>query len=537
MQNTGSTNGQVALPVNRSTSGVGMSKQELMKYANDPFWVRLRLFLFVLFWIVWLAMLVGAVVIVALAPGCPATASLPWWNKMSFFEVSIASEDSTPLAQSLKKSASNIKDLTSHLEHLHQNNMNTIVIAGLDAYLFENGLDNQTAEAADELKSQLSALLVKAHSDELKAKVIVKLNLAETSTDSKWFKESSTNNSLYEDYYIWMPSANTNLTFWDYNMDRSRFYARINKNSALLNFANENVRAKVKQAVLSWVHFKVDGIQVNGSFWASNSANNGAVRYDEMALQVQSAVKSSGKNKAFLMVSDGMQSDSGDISDLSADTTLWQQLTRTSDVRIALENIFDQFVGSSPNNSSDSTEVGQEAAAKNVGQNWKSHYVEFAMNENNAISQKHGLQIANAVMTAFHLMPKSTPIVRLSDGGVLSEQLHKLATSSLLSKLIELRTKESDSFLLGDTYRPKVTGSSEVSAFYRSYKQKNGYLLLINYDTTSKEVKLDQSTLPDIRHVHSKRMVLTDSTGEEVDLDNISLKPKQMLLVEFSTEH
>ena len=30
----------------------GLTKEELMKYANDPFWVRLRWILFIVFWII-----------------------------------------------------------------------------------------------------------------------------------------------------------------------------------------------------------------------------------------------------------------------------------------------------------------------------------------------------------------------------------------------------------------------------------------------------------------------------------------------------
>merc|ERR1712211_46557 len=50
----------------------GLSKEELMQFANDPFWVRLRWTLFVLFWIVWVAMLVASVVIIIYAPKCPS---------------------------------------------------------------------------------------------------------------------------------------------------------------------------------------------------------------------------------------------------------------------------------------------------------------------------------------------------------------------------------------------------------------------------------------------------------------------------------
>jgi solute carrier family 3, member 2 len=58
-----------------------MTKEELMKYANDPFWVRLRWVLFILFWGLWLAMLAGAIAIIVFAPKCAAPTPLVWWKK------------------------------------------------------------------------------------------------------------------------------------------------------------------------------------------------------------------------------------------------------------------------------------------------------------------------------------------------------------------------------------------------------------------------------------------------------------------------
>ncbi|XP_071518627.1 amino acid transporter heavy chain SLC3A2 [Panulirus ornatus] len=48
----------------------GLTKEELMKYSSDPFWVRLRWALFVIFWLGWLTMLVLAIVIIVQAPRC-----------------------------------------------------------------------------------------------------------------------------------------------------------------------------------------------------------------------------------------------------------------------------------------------------------------------------------------------------------------------------------------------------------------------------------------------------------------------------------
>ncbi|KAG5672183.1 hypothetical protein PVAND_002333 [Polypedilum vanderplanki] len=59
----------------------GMTKEELMKYANDPFWIKLRWFLFVLFWLAWIGMLVGAIAIIVLAPKCAAPTPLVWYKK------------------------------------------------------------------------------------------------------------------------------------------------------------------------------------------------------------------------------------------------------------------------------------------------------------------------------------------------------------------------------------------------------------------------------------------------------------------------
>jgi len=58
-----------------------MSKEELMKYANDPFWVRLRWIFFVCFWAIWVGMLVGAILIIIGAPKCAAPQPLPWYKR------------------------------------------------------------------------------------------------------------------------------------------------------------------------------------------------------------------------------------------------------------------------------------------------------------------------------------------------------------------------------------------------------------------------------------------------------------------------
>jgi len=68
-------------------SFTGLGKEELMKYATDPFWVRTRLILFVMFWVGWIAMLVAAIIIIVFAPKCPERPNLKWYQTDVIYQV------------------------------------------------------------------------------------------------------------------------------------------------------------------------------------------------------------------------------------------------------------------------------------------------------------------------------------------------------------------------------------------------------------------------------------------------------------------
>lgn len=89
--NPNSQNGDAKIDIdNLKSAFAGMGKEELMKFANDPFWVRTRWFLFILFWLLWAAMLAGAIVIVVMAPKCAAPAPKEWWDQSPVYNVDVA---------------------------------------------------------------------------------------------------------------------------------------------------------------------------------------------------------------------------------------------------------------------------------------------------------------------------------------------------------------------------------------------------------------------------------------------------------------
>lgn len=58
--------------VHATTKLIGLTKEQLEQYRNDPFWKPVRYALIALFWLVWLAMFTGAILIVVLSPKCAA---------------------------------------------------------------------------------------------------------------------------------------------------------------------------------------------------------------------------------------------------------------------------------------------------------------------------------------------------------------------------------------------------------------------------------------------------------------------------------
>ncbi|XP_045596201.2 amino acid transporter heavy chain SLC3A2 [Procambarus clarkii] len=82
-------NGDAKIDMPLAPTFSGLTKEELMKYSNDPFWVRLRWVLFILFWLGWVAMLVVAIVIIIQAPRCAPKETLEWVQESAMIEYDV----------------------------------------------------------------------------------------------------------------------------------------------------------------------------------------------------------------------------------------------------------------------------------------------------------------------------------------------------------------------------------------------------------------------------------------------------------------
>ncbi|XP_012633637.2 amino acid transporter heavy chain SLC3A2 [Microcebus murinus] len=97
----------------------GLSKEELLKVAGSPGWVRTRWALLVLFWLGWLGMLAGAVVIIVRAPRCRELPVQQWWHTGALYRIGNLQAFQGP-------DGGNLAGLKGHLDYL-----STLKVRGL----------------------------------------------------------------------------------------------------------------------------------------------------------------------------------------------------------------------------------------------------------------------------------------------------------------------------------------------------------------------------------------------------------------------
>ncbi|XP_068611817.1 amino acid transporter heavy chain SLC3A2-like [Brachionichthys hirsutus] len=151
----GETNGSVKVKVPEDElSFTGLSKEELMKVAGTPGWVRTRWALLVLFWLGWMGMLAGAVAIIVRAPRCKAIPEMSWWNRGPLYQV--------PDAEAF---AGGLEGVESKMDAINQLKVKGLVLGPLHTVQADQPSTLNLAEVTPGQGSQdaLVAVLEKAH--------------------------------------------------------------------------------------------------------------------------------------------------------------------------------------------------------------------------------------------------------------------------------------------------------------------------------------------------------------------------------------
>lgn len=270
---------QCIVDVGSDVSFTGLGKEELMKYAEDPFWVRTRMILFVLFWVGWVAMLVAAVVIIVVAPKCPARPSLKWYETDVVYQVNVKS-----FKDSQKDGAGfgDLEGVSSKIEYLQSIGVNAFWLnsfykSGDNSYDYQDVVDHNlvdesvgTMEAFDSLRK-----------DTKKKGMRMVLDFIPNHTGKKheWFEKSEKKEKGFVNFYIWANGTGSdksvtppnnwvtvyNTPAWTYSDIRKQWYYH----SYLpeypdLNLQDEEVLNNLDGVLKFWLEKGVDGFAVQG---------------------------------------------------------------------------------------------------------------------------------------------------------------------------------------------------------------------------------------------------------------------------------
>ncbi|KAM3958101.1 CD98 heavy chain [Aphomia sociella] len=231
----------------------GLTKEELLKYADDPFWVRLRWFMFVLFWALWLCMLAGAIAIIVKAPKCAPPTPKTWFEKGPLV-------DMTPM--------DTYEEIEEYLPLMQESKVQGIFTDIPPTY--------EVLEQAEPLE-QFKAFLEKAK--KFGIKVIVDLTPNFVSNSSRWFQLSANRSGEFTDYFTWAKGkgftsngtverpndwiSTLDTPAWTFNDLRQEFYLhQYGPEQPDLNFNNAAVVQQFDNVLKTWMKAGADGVRL-----------------------------------------------------------------------------------------------------------------------------------------------------------------------------------------------------------------------------------------------------------------------------------
>ncbi|XP_051757259.1 4F2 cell-surface antigen heavy chain-like [Ctenopharyngodon idella] len=175
-------NGCVKVTVPENT-GVkyGLSKDELIKIAGTAGWIRTRWALLVLFWLGWVGMLAGAIVIIVQAPRCKPIPEMNWWNEGLLYQISDINAFSD----------NGLKGVEEKLDYLSQMKVKGLVLGPIHNVQADklDTLNLTSVKPEVGTENKIESLLEQAH----KKGISIVLNLTPNyEGESVWFKSFTT---------------------------------------------------------------------------------------------------------------------------------------------------------------------------------------------------------------------------------------------------------------------------------------------------------------------------------------------------------
>lgn len=245
------------------TAYAGMGKEELMKYANSPFWVRIRWFLFVTFWLSWFAMMFGALFIIFLTPKCFSVSKYEWYQKSPVYIINAASLVSQ-------------NGLDEKIEYMQQLGVQNVVLTSVFQAYGDEVIDFMNVNISLGNKNSMQNLIKNLKSQGMK--VMLKIVPNHSSKLNLMFDRSVLKETLYKDFYIWNSGFSDGEHYhpinnwlsvsggsaWSWNEVRKEFYLhQFSAEEPDFNFRNKDVVHYFEEVFKNWLDMGVDGLYLD----------------------------------------------------------------------------------------------------------------------------------------------------------------------------------------------------------------------------------------------------------------------------------
>lgn len=172
---------KVKIPEEKEAKFTGLSKEELLRVAGTPGWIKVRWALLILFWLGWIGMLAGAIVIIVQAPRCKPLPEMNWWDEGPLYQIGDI-ESFTGDAE--------IASLEKKLDYVNKLKVKGLVIGPIHASSADKPEDLNLEEISSSAgkMEQLTKLLNEAH----KKSISVVLDLTPNyNGQNPWFSNTT----------------------------------------------------------------------------------------------------------------------------------------------------------------------------------------------------------------------------------------------------------------------------------------------------------------------------------------------------------
>ncbi|XP_044231642.1 4F2 cell-surface antigen heavy chain-like [Thunnus albacares] len=454
----------------------GLSKEELLRVAGTPGWVRTRWALLVVFWLGWLGMLGGAVLIILQAPRCRDLPATSWWNKGPLYQIGNIQ---------VFTDAHNLKGVEQKVDSLSKLKVKGLVVGPIHVAPADEAMSLRFEEISSEAGNleQFKSLVQAAHKKGIN--VILDLTPNYQGSSGPWF-------------------SNTTVT---------------------------SVAERLKSALVFWLNEGgVDGVQLSG---VERVASVVPSLWTDIRAIVQNQTNERPGKRVLIGVTD--RSSAEDVSSLLSSTgvdLLISRVLRPGDMDATERAQLIQHLYSSHNQTKLAWSLGGRAEghlASLVGPALVKLYHLLLLTLPGTPVFNYGDEIG--LMDEDNKFPKMLWDSGKELNGTLQEERNqRLSCRSFFHSLSELRGKER-SLLFGDFV--VLFNSSSSLAYLRVWDQSERYLAAFNWAEEAALLELRDAALPKQAAVVLSTNSTVMPTDSSVDLTNLRLGPGQAALLRF----